>query len=55
MRKNVLALFTFIAFGFGSLPNVTDGGLVVVGFFEKDPRITHGITNAGVFLFTIEL
>lgn len=55
MRKNALALFTFIAFGFGSLPNVDDGGLFVVGLFEKDPNIHPTITSNGIFLFSIEL
>lgn len=55
MRKSLLTLFTFIAFGFGSLPNVTDGGLFVVGFFEKDPNVHRSITSDGIFLFSIEL
>lgn len=55
MLKNILAVVTFVSFGFGSLPGVTDGGLFVVGFFEEDPNLHPGVDQTGVFLFTIEL
>lgn len=55
MLKNIITIFTFISFGFGSLPNVSDGGLFVIGFFEQDPKLHPGVNSDGVILFTVEL
>lgn len=58
--KHALLSFTatmHIAFGLGSLPEcpVTDGGLLVIGFYDEKPTVNQRVTNDRVFLFSFEL
>jgi hypothetical protein len=55
MFKNILAALTYVAFGFGNLPGVTDGGLFVIGFFDQDPHVHPEINKTGIYLISFEL
>ena len=59
MKQITLSLVSliYIAFGLGSLPDTspTDGGMLIIGFYDQKPKVDRMVTQRGIFLFAVEM
>lgn len=58
MNKIIAAMYVFITFSLGSLPDERPinslGGLLVIGIYEKQPDIKYRINDNGILLTMFE-
>ena len=57
LRKMLFVLPMFVTVGLGYAPNVNplNGGLIVIGFYEKQPSPESFDENRGIVLFDFEM
>ena len=58
MNKIIAAMYVFITFSLGSLPDERPvnslGGFLVIGIYEKQPDIKYRINDNGILLTMFE-